>query len=141
MQGSKKSSTFAAAFEESCLSGRKSHTRNVVYPLRGTGGSNPSLSAKKKGRFVCLSLLKQAKRSFLFEQGASSSLLGLRRNPSRRNPSQHKSAVGRLLGLRSNPSRRNPSRRNSSLSIFFLQKYLHICKKCITFAAGNENNR
>ena len=33
---------------ESCLSGRKSHTRNVVYALRRTGGSNPSLSAKKK---------------------------------------------------------------------------------------------
>ena len=31
---------------ESCLSGRKSHTRNVVYALRRTGGSNPSLSAK-----------------------------------------------------------------------------------------------
>ena len=28
--------------------------------LKGTGGSNPSLSAKKKERFVCLSLLKQA---------------------------------------------------------------------------------
>ena len=50
--------------------------------LRGSGGSNPSLSAKKKGRFVCLSLLKQAKRSFLFEQGASGNLLGLRRNSS-----------------------------------------------------------
>ena len=31
---------------ESCLSGRKSHTRNVVYALRRTGGSNPSLSVK-----------------------------------------------------------------------------------------------
>ena len=57
-------------------------TRNAVYALRRTGGSNPSLSAKKKGRFVCLSLLKQANRSFFFEQGASGSLLGLRRNPS-----------------------------------------------------------
>ena len=33
---------------ESCLSGRKSHTRNVVYALRRTGGSNPSLSASRK---------------------------------------------------------------------------------------------
>ena len=31
---------------------------------------------KEKGRFVCLSLLKQANRSFFFEQGASGSLLG-----------------------------------------------------------------
>ena len=46
--------TFAPHFDqsgtikhsESCLSGRKSHTRNVVYALRRTGGSNPSLSAK-----------------------------------------------------------------------------------------------
>ena len=30
---------------ESCLSGRKSRTRNAVYALRRTGGSNPSLSA------------------------------------------------------------------------------------------------
>ena len=45
LHDSKKCTTFAAAFKESCLSGRKSHTRNVVYPLRGTGGSNPSLSA------------------------------------------------------------------------------------------------
>ena len=42
---SKKSSTFAPAFEESCLSGRKSRTRNAVYALRRIGGSNPSLSA------------------------------------------------------------------------------------------------
>ena len=31
--------------EESCLSGRKSRTRNAVYALRRIGGSNPSLSA------------------------------------------------------------------------------------------------
>ncbi len=31
---------------ESCLSGRKSRTRNAVYALCRTGGSNPSLSAK-----------------------------------------------------------------------------------------------
>ena len=36
--------------KESCLSGRKSHTRNVVYALRRTGGSNPSLSAKLNKR-------------------------------------------------------------------------------------------
>ncbi len=40
--------TFAARNEESCLSGRKSRTRNAVYTLRCTGGSNPSLSAKKE---------------------------------------------------------------------------------------------
>ena len=47
---SKKSSTFAPAFEESCLSGRKSRTRNAVYALRRIGGSNPSLSAKRRVR-------------------------------------------------------------------------------------------
>ena len=31
--------------KESCLSGRKSRTRNAVYALRRIGGSNPSLSA------------------------------------------------------------------------------------------------
>ena len=44
--------TFAPAFrkksEESCLSGRKSRTRNAVYALRRIGGSNPSLSAVKE---------------------------------------------------------------------------------------------
>ena len=35
---------------ESCLSGRKSRTRNAVYALRRTGGSNPSLSAKRRVR-------------------------------------------------------------------------------------------
>ena len=33
--------------KESCLSGRKSRTRNAVYALRRIGGSNPSLSAVK----------------------------------------------------------------------------------------------
>ena len=50
MHKSEKSSTFAPAFDEStesCLSGRKSHTRNVVYALCRTGGSNPSLSASR----------------------------------------------------------------------------------------------
>ena len=42
----------------------------------------PHSPQQEKGRFVCLSLLKQANRSFFFEQGASGSLLGLRRNPS-----------------------------------------------------------
>ena len=41
--------------KESCLSGRKSHTRNVVYALRRTGGSNPSLSANAVNqRFTAL---------------------------------------------------------------------------------------
>ena len=35
---------------ESCLSGRKSRTRNAVYALRRIGGSNPSLSAKRRVR-------------------------------------------------------------------------------------------
>ena len=48
MSISKKSSTFASENKESCLSGRKSRTRNAVYTLRCTGGSNPSLSAKKR---------------------------------------------------------------------------------------------
>ena len=39
-----KSGAFANA-KESCLSGRKSRTRNAVYALRRIGGSNPSLSA------------------------------------------------------------------------------------------------
>ena len=43
-------STICRTRKESCLSGRKSHTRNVVYALRRTGGSNPSLSARKFGK-------------------------------------------------------------------------------------------
>ncbi len=43
----KKAVPLHSLFKESCLSGRKSHTRNVVYALRRTGGSNPSLSAKR----------------------------------------------------------------------------------------------
>ena len=35
----------APSAKESCLSGRKSRTRNAVYALRRIGGSNPSLSA------------------------------------------------------------------------------------------------
>ena len=40
--------TLAVTDEESCLSGRKSRTRNAVYALRRIGGSNPSLSAVKE---------------------------------------------------------------------------------------------
>ena len=50
--------------------------------FESTGGGESLTLRKEKGRFVCLSLLKQANRSFFFEQGASGSLLGLRRNPS-----------------------------------------------------------
>ena len=52
--------------KESCLSGRKSRTRNAVYTLRCTGGSNPSLSAKKKR------VLLHKERSFLFEKAGPS---------------------------------------------------------------------
>ena len=49
------------------------------YTRKRIEGSNPPLSAKK-GRFVCLSLLKQANRSFIL-QGCRRQTLGLRRNP------------------------------------------------------------
>lgn len=42
----KKFAVLLQALLESCLSGRKSRTRNAVYALRRTGGSNPSLSAE-----------------------------------------------------------------------------------------------
>ena len=47
-----------------------------------TGGSNPSLSAKKNKKSICPNLFEQGDFLFFFEQGASGSLLGLRRNPS-----------------------------------------------------------
>ena len=65
---SKKSSNFARFFdgkmaEWSIASVLKTEVR------RRTGGSNPSLSAKKKGQFVCLSLLKQANCPFFICTG------------------------------------------------------------------------
>ena len=38
------------------------------YTRKRIEGSNPPLSANKKGRFVCLSLLKQANRSFYLQR-------------------------------------------------------------------------
>ena len=93
LQISKNCCTFASAFDqsekESCLSGRKSHTRNVVYALRRTGGSNPSLSARKFGN---VREMKKKRRTFLLFcllaftkrhcKDAPCKVLGLRRNPS-----------------------------------------------------------
>ena len=53
-------------------------------------GSNPRLSAKILLRAVEVSLLTDADRSKRFEQGASGSLWGLRRNPRPRKRIKHK---------------------------------------------------
>ena len=53
--------------EESCLSGRKSRTRNAVYALRRIGGSNPSLSARHDiCRFFTTSSVPKCNKSVTF---------------------------------------------------------------------------
>ena len=48
MSISKKSSTFAGAIKESCLSGRKSRTRNAVYAQAYRGFESPTFRLNTK---------------------------------------------------------------------------------------------
>ena len=59
----------------------KRHAWKACKLQKGFRGSNPRLSAKILTRFERPSLLERANMVKSFEQGASGSLWGLRRNP------------------------------------------------------------
>ena len=95
----------------------KRHAWKACKLQKGFRGSNPRLSAKILRRAREVSLLTDTDRGKSFEQGASGSLWGLRRNPrgerravevslltdTDRGKSFEQGASGSLWGLRRNP--------------------------------------